>query len=93
MRAHAREVGIAEISAQGKYVRLSPVELPESAQLRLKRLYPGTILKPAIRAILVPAPMTAKVGGQPLTDAALLEWLEALLNVTTPLAVGAAQPV
>jgi len=93
VRAHAREVGIAEISAQGKYVRLSPVELPESAQLRLKRLYPGTILKPAIRAILVPAPMTAKVGGQPLTDAALLEWLEALLNVTTPLAVGAAQPV
>ena len=93
VRAHAREVGIAEISAQGKYVRLSPVELPESAQLRLKRLYPGTILKPAIRAILVPAPTTAKVGGQPLTDAALLEWLEALLNVTTPLAVGAAQPV
>lgn len=88
VRAHARDVGVAEISAQGKFIRLSPVELPESAQLRLKRLYPGTILKPAIRAVLIPHPMTSRLGGQPLTDAPLLEWLNALLQVITPVTVG-----
>jgi len=88
LRAHARDVDVAEISGQGKYVRLAPVELPESAQLRLKRLYPGTILKPAIRAVLVPFPQTAKLGGRPLTDAALLEWLDRLLGVLTPVSVG-----
>ncbi len=88
LRAHARDVDVAEISGQGKYVRLAPVELPESAQLRLKRLYPGAILKPAIRAVLVPFPQTAKLGGRPLTDAALLEWLDRLLGVLTPVSVG-----
>lgn len=89
VRAHARGVGIAEITAQGKYLRLAPVELPESAQMRLKRLYPGTVLKPAIRAILVPFPQTAKVGGRPLADAPLLEWLDQLLDVTTPIGAAA----
>lgn len=87
VRMRARERGIAEISQQGKYIRLSPVELPESAQLRLKRLHPGTVLKPAIRTILVPWPLTAKLGGRPLADAALLDWLDDLLTILAPITV------
>ncbi|WP_324650676.1 transcription-repair coupling factor [Georgenia sp. H159] len=74
LRTRARAVGLTDVTAQGRYVRFAPVDLPESAQLRLKRLYPGTVLKPAIRTVLVPFPTTAKVGGRPLNDAALLGW-------------------
>lgn len=90
LRDRAREAGLAEITSQGKYVRFSPVELPDSAQLRLKRLYPQTVLKPAIRTILVPHPLTAKLGGKPLTDAALLDWAEGLIGAIFTSSVSAA---
>lgn len=73
-RVHARKAGVAEVSAQGQHVRFAPVELRESQQLRLKRLYPGSLVKPAVRTILVPGPKTARVGGRPLRDTALLDW-------------------
>ena len=58
----------------GNSIRFAPVELPECGQLRLQRLYPGTLVKQAVRTILVPSPMTARVGGQPLRDVELLDW-------------------
>ena len=48
--------------------------------MRLTRLYPGTIVKPAVRTILVPRPTTALVGGQPLRDTELLSWAADLVN-------------
>jgi transcription-repair coupling factor (superfamily II helicase) len=38
------------------------------------RLYPKTVLKPAVRTMLVPVPKTAPIGGQPLQDTELLAW-------------------
>ncbi|WP_337060052.1 transcription-repair coupling factor [Kineococcus sp. G2] len=73
-RIAARRVGLREVSLQGKQVRFAPIDLPESRELRLKRLYPGTILKPALSVALVPAPMTARIGGKPLRDAEMLGW-------------------
>jgi transcription-repair coupling factor (superfamily II helicase) len=75
----ARSAGVAEIVPQGRYVRLAPVELAESRTLRLTRLYPGSVIKPATRTVLVPRPMTARVGGQPLRDLALLDWARDLI--------------
>ncbi|SEE95858.1 transcription-repair coupling factor [Ruania alba] len=80
LRVQARAVGLADITAQGKYIRFAPVELAESAQLRLKRLYPGTVLKPAVRTVLVPGPTTSRVGGTPLRDEALLTWVSQLID-------------
>jgi transcription-repair coupling factor (superfamily II helicase) len=79
-RLHARRAGLTDITAQGKFVRLAPVELPESAQLRLKRLYPGSVLKPALRTILVPFPTTARIGGKPLHGEAVLTWARELID-------------
>ena len=56
LRMLARERGIQEIVPQGKVVRFSPVSLPESKQLRLQRLYPGSVVKTALDQILVPKP-------------------------------------
>jgi transcription-repair coupling factor (superfamily II helicase) len=79
-RQRARAVGLTDVTAQGKFVRFAPVQLPESAQLRLKRLYPGAVLKPAVRTVLVPFPSTARVGGTPLSGAPLLAWARQLVD-------------
>ncbi|UVJ57464.1 transcription-repair coupling factor [Trueperella pyogenes] len=57
LREKVRSVGIEEITMQGNNVRLAPVVLPDSRQARLRRLYPKSIAKPAIRMILVPLPV------------------------------------
>ncbi|GAA4686791.1 transcription-repair coupling factor (superfamily II helicase) [Promicromonospora umidemergens] len=92
-RNHAREAGLTDITAQGKFIRFAPLNLPESAQLRLKRLYPGTILKPAIRAALVPFPATARIGGRPLRGTEVLEWARGLIDAVILADVGAAAKV
>jgi len=56
------------------------VELPESGQMRLGRLYPRTLVKPAVRTIMVPRPATAPVGGQPLRGTELLDWATELIT-------------
>ena len=83
-RALARAVGLTEVVVQGPKVRFHPVELPESAQLRLERLYPGTLIRGAVRTIVVPRPMTAPMGGQPVRDTALLDWAAELINTVLP---------
>ncbi len=69
LRNRAREYGVEEIVAQGKWVRFQPVHLPESRQMRLQRLYPGSVVKSATEQLLVPKP-----------DGDALEWAAALLD-------------
>jgi transcription-repair coupling factor (superfamily II helicase) len=93
-RVLARRAGLAEVGQQGNYIRFAPVELPDSAQLRLTRLYKGSLVKPAVRTILVPRPMTAPVGGRALRDAEILDWagrlIEAVLLGSVPAAAAVA---
>ena len=80
LRALAAHLGVREIVAQGKSIRFAPVSLPESARMKVTRLYPGTVLKPATRTIVVPAPGTARMGGGPIEGEDLLRWVEVLLH-------------
>ncbi len=80
LRTVARKADVGNISVQGSFVRFGPLQLPESQQLRLQRLYPGTLVKDAVRTILVPRPMTARVAGQPLRDTAVLRWAIDLIH-------------
>jgi transcription-repair coupling factor (superfamily II helicase) len=79
-RLHVRAAGIADVTAQGRFVRFAPVELPESAQLRLKRLYPGSVVKPAVRTVLVPFPTTARIGGKPLHGREVMTWARQFID-------------
>ena len=79
-RSHVRQAGLTDVTLQGTNVRFAPVELPDSGRVRLARLYPGSIVKPAIRTILVPRPRTARVGGTPLGDTDLLAWARDLVD-------------
>ncbi len=79
-RVLARSAGLAEIVSQGNFIRFGPAELLESRQLRLKRLYPGAVVKDVAKHILVPRPRAATIGGPPPRDAELLEWCAAVVN-------------
>jgi transcription-repair coupling factor (superfamily II helicase) len=88
LRERARRAGLTDITLQGSHVRFAPVELPESREVRVQRLYPKTLLKPAVRTMLVPVPKAAPgrhqaggrqapvtaLGAQPLRDQELLAW-------------------
>jgi transcription-repair coupling factor (superfamily II helicase) len=79
-RLLARSLGLTDVSLQGRHIRFGPVILPDSRQLRLKRLYPDAVYKAAGEQVSVPRPMTKRVGGEPLRDVPLLQWCEELLT-------------
>ncbi len=93
LRTVARAAGIKDISVQGTNVRFGPVALRESQELRLHRLHPGSIVKEALGTILVPKPMTARVGGQPLRNREVLEWAGAVIRSVVMDNVGVAARV
>ncbi|MEU3712391.1 transcription-repair coupling factor [Streptomyces catenulae] len=80
LRMLARACGVSDITLQGSNVRFGPVELRESQELRLKRLHPRSVLKPATRQVLVPRPTTGKIGGKPLVGRELLAWVGEFLT-------------
>ncbi|MEX0913843.1 MAG: transcription-repair coupling factor, partial [Demequina sp.] len=82
LRLEVRAAGLTDVVAQGKYVRFSPLELPDSAALRINRLYPGTLIKPAVRQVMVPAPTTGRIGGAPVEGPEVLDWVRQVMQAT-----------
>ncbi len=85
-RQSCRTLGVGEVAVAGSGIRIGPVELPDSAQLRLKRLHPKAQYKPAAALVTVPRPVEGgRMGGTPLRDVELLEWCTKLLtDLLTP---------
>ncbi|MEV5824509.1 transcription-repair coupling factor [Spirillospora sp. NPDC052242] len=79
-RAKARKAGLNDVTLQGNFVKFTPVDLPDSRQVRLNRLYPKSILKTANETLLVPMPKTKPLGGRPLRDQELLAWASDLVD-------------
>ncbi len=80
LRVAVRAAGLTEVTSAGSQIRFGGLSLPESAQLRLRRVYPKSIYKPATDVALVPAPRTAPVGGRPLRGRELLEWVDTVVQ-------------
>ncbi|MBB4929729.1 transcription-repair coupling factor (superfamily II helicase) [Lipingzhangella halophila] len=84
-RVLAKAAGLTDVVLQGSQIRFSPVELRESQQLRLRRLYPKAVYKEAQHTLLVPVPKAGGLGGRQLRDLELLKWctdlVEAVLAV------------
>jgi transcription-repair coupling factor (superfamily II helicase) len=83
-RLLAKTYGLTDVSMQGRHLRFGPVDLPDSTQLRLKRLHPEAVYKATVRTISVPRPATKRVGGEPLRDTALLDWCAGLMRDVLP---------
>ncbi|MDN5716818.1 MAG: DEAD/DEAH box helicase, partial [Janibacter sp.] len=80
LRIVVRSAGLTDVVAQGNNVRFAPAQLRESKQLRLSRLYPKSSYKEGTGTVLVPKPMTARIGGSPLRDTAVLTWATDLIR-------------
>ena len=80
LRILVRAAGLTEVVTAGNNIRFGPTMLLESRALRLKRLYPGSIVKDQAGFILVPRPKTAPIGGSPLSDQPLLQWCAELIR-------------
>jgi transcription-repair coupling factor (superfamily II helicase) len=81
LRVRAKQLGLSEVVLQGKFLKLAPVTLPESLQLRLTRMYPGSLIKSATESILVAraAGPNWQVSGD-LVDTSILPWTMEVLN-------------
>lgn len=82
LREVCRKAGINEVTMAGRNVRFAPVSLADSRQARLKRLYPKSLLKPAIRVLMIPTPAgSTRMGeAQQLEGEKLIEWVEQVIN-------------
>ncbi|MBA3799092.1 MAG: transcription-repair coupling factor [Geodermatophilaceae bacterium] len=76
-RAALRAVGITEISLQGRSIRITPIQLADSAQLRLTRLAPDSVYKDASQVLSVRRPAGP---AEPLRGIVLLDWLHRLIT-------------
>ena len=85
-RVRAAKAGLTDIALQGQHIRFSPVELKDSQQVRLQRLYPKSLYKAPTKVLLVPVPRTKPVGGTPLRDLELLKWCRDLVEAMFPVA-------
>jgi transcription-repair coupling factor (superfamily II helicase) len=87
LRALAKSHGIREVVATGKFLRLAPLTLPESRQLRLMRLYPGSIYKAPTRTALITLPKNpawnpSKPAAE-IVDTSLLTWVTEVVDQLT----------
>ena len=81
LRHQARRAGISDIGVQGTRIKVHPVELPDSKQVRLKRLYPGSTYRAAAKAIQLSFPKAGRNVGDPkLRDEPLLQWVADFLS-------------
>jgi transcription-repair coupling factor (superfamily II helicase) len=88
LRAFAKSLGITEVVAAGKFLRISPLVLPESKQLRLNRLFPGSLYKTATNTVMITIPRAAAwtptaQGSALIGDTSLLEWASKSLDELT----------
>jgi len=88
-RQLCRSLGLAEVAVAGTMIRIGPLDLPDSKQMRFKRMHPKGQYKPAARLVAVPKPTVGnRIGGAPLRDLELLDWLTALVeDLATPVPV------
>jgi transcription-repair coupling factor (superfamily II helicase) len=86
LRLLAKNLEITDISMVGKNLRLSPVDLAESGQIKLSRLYPGSIYKNASQTLLVSRPTTANwIDSPKVGNTSTLTWVnEVITNLIKP---------
>ena len=83
LRTMAKSFGLTEVVLQGKFLRLAPLNLPDSAVMRLNRIYPGSIVKVATSTVLVARQSTPNwIDGGEIGDTSALPWtIEVLTSI------------
>ncbi|OBK22028.1 transcription-repair coupling factor [Mycobacterium asiaticum] len=81
LRLLCRASGITEVSAvSATTVRLSPLTLPDSAQVRLARMYPGGRYRATTSTVQVPIPRAGGIGAGHIRDVELVQMVADLVT-------------
>lgn len=78
IRRMAVKLGLSEVVALGKNLRIAPAQLSESKQLRLRRMYPGGKYLEAGHVVNLPLP-AGRMGETP-SDEEILEWVRSVFR-------------
>ena len=83
LRTLAKSKNLTEVVWQGKHLKIAPVVLAESAQMRLMRIYPGSLVKLATKSLLVARAAAPNwLENAPVGDNSILLWaMEVLQNL------------
>ena len=90
LRRRAQLAGLSEVVVAADRLRIAPLELPDSRQVRLQRLHRGARYVAAQRVVLVPLPLADGPLGSASrpSDADLIAWVERLFDDLLPVSAG-----
>ncbi|TSD99854.1 transcription-repair coupling factor [Skermania sp. ID1734] len=80
LRAICREYGVQEVAVTGTQLKVSPLHLPDSKQVRLKRIYPSASYRAATGVIGMPLPRTGGIGSDRVRDEELMQFVADFLH-------------
>lgn len=83
VRTIAKSKNLTEVVWQGKHLKIAPITLPDSAELRIMRIYPGTLVKQATKSLLIARNSSPNwLENELVGDTSVLSWtMEVLLNL------------
>ncbi|HWL03055.1 MAG TPA: TRCF domain-containing protein, partial [Microbacteriaceae bacterium] len=86
LRRRAQLAGLSEVVVAADRLRIAPLELPDSKQVRLQRIHRGSRYIAAQRVVLVPLPLADGPLGSASrpSDADLIEWVGKLFDDVLP---------
>ena len=97
LRLVCRAAGITEVSAAtggtAATVRLAPITLPDSAQVRLARMYPGARYRATTSTVQVPIPRAGGVGAPRIRDLELVQMVADLVSALDGKPIGESSKV
>ncbi|MBC2682001.1 transcription-repair coupling factor [Corynebacterium sp. 4HC-13] len=75
LRMLCRDLKVGEVVQAGTKISFSPIELADSGQVRLKRLFPSAVYRATTKVVLIPAPKEgAGMRAVALRDVDLVQW-------------------
>jgi transcription-repair coupling factor (superfamily II helicase) len=77
LRRAAQKVGLSEVVVMGSNLRVAGLDLADSMQVRLQRMYPGARWFAQTKSVSVPLP---RPHGEALPDGELILWVEQLMS-------------
>jgi transcription-repair coupling factor (superfamily II helicase) len=84
LRLRCRERGITEVTLAGTSIRIAPMVLLDSEQVRLARLYSSANFRATTHTVMLPIPRTGGVGSPRLRDDELIAYLSTFLTTLIP---------
>lgn len=81
LRTWAKAKNLSELVWQGKHLKIAPITLLESAELRIMRIYPGSLVKSATKSLLVARDTTPNwLENGSVSDTSVLSWTMQVLQ-------------